>query len=442
MSKYRRLAGLLRSAAATAYDANRRSSYLYGPFGTTLGKRKAITSSGPSKKQKLSPKTSAPAKFKAIGAKTGRKIRRGMKAKRYRKKRLVKYHNKSGMNRTIEVRKSQTGADVVYVGHSTYAPAQIQKEAFKALVYKHLFSMFKINGIGVDDAIGQMALGRIDVTYRTNPTTAPATTSLTLTAGVNNIESIAFWMTDTGRPWKTAGTNIYESEILRIEYFQLTAAGTLTNVATFNILNTYVKVAVKSSLKMQNRTLAAGTGDVQQETDQVDVVPVIGKSYYGRGNTWKFKTSRDTGSGFDIVGDGYHGTIVGSDSVLGRAEPPQPSECKNVKRCGSVKMEPGEIKTSVLSSKFSMSFNNMMRATNPVSFIIPGSSTSTTLGYTPFVLRPQGVFRVFAVEKMIDDGQNNSVTIQFENNLELSTYVWEKRESMGTVKTFAKVLMT
>ncbi|MEY3324805.1 MAG: Lake Sarah-associated circular virus [Bacteroidota bacterium] len=110
----------------------------------------------------------------------------------------------------------------------------------------------------------------------------------------------------------------------------------------------------KSSLKMQNQTVA----DVDdKELDSVDNVPLIGKQYDGSGNYIQIeKTFYYPGA--SIVGN-YYANGFGPGSGL--AEPQPLSVVKRANRVGSLKLQPGIIKTSVLTHRRKFNINTLLQ---------------------------------------------------------------------------------
>jgi len=163
---------------------------------------------------------------------------------------------------------------------------------------------------------------------------------------------------------------------------------------SFNLLRARIQIYIKSALKIQNRTVNLAAND---EEDDVDNVPLYGKSYEGTGN---YFTLAGGPNGFDTVTVGVPARNDGPPTVNNAAtgvstltEPPKASQLYRVKKNGKAHLDPGQVKTSLLIYRKSLSFNSLIKAISKGNYPVAPPSISTC---------SLGNFRCFAFEKMLN----------------------------------------
>lgn len=167
------------------------------------------------------------------------------------------------------------------------------------------------------------------------------------------------------------------------------AATTSTRYMMFSLdlSRARIRIQAKSSLKIQNRTINA-SGNV--EADDVDNVPIYGKSYSGYGNYIMLNNS------FTVAGgntSSYSTLMTGkfsSSSNPSAREPLPLSMVKRAKKVGKAHLDPGEIKTSVLNYSKTFLLNSLIRK------LIAVGDETTTGSFVDI-----GIFRCFLFEKML-----------------------------------------
>lgn len=190
-----------------------------------------------------------------------------------------------------------------------------------------------------------------------------------------------------------------------------------------NLRTMKIRVMAKSTLKLQNRsknTTAVG----EDQADEVDNVPIYGKSYEGRGCGTQvgFQGSADL---FADKVRGFIYTNIGGSTTSPMREPPMPNIFTNVNKSGKMHLDPSEIKTSVLTHSVTMTLNKFIMA-----FIVNDDQHSV------------GKFRFFAMEKMIETVSTVAdvipITIGFELNSRIAVKVITKKTN-NTISQFAVV---
>jgi len=186
-----------------------------------------------------------------------------------------------------------------------------------------------------------------------------------------------------------------------------------------------VEFVAKSALKIQNRTVNT-VGDT--EADEVDNVPLAGIGYEGTGTgTIYIRKATTSGAQPTFVGSNNLGMILLKPGATHNAptEPPNPENFDKVSRESKIKIEPGEIKTSVLKWHKKMSFNDFWAVTHPHG-----------AGSTFITRRKIGSFRFFGIEKMIHFATaDTSIQTVYEHQYDLGTVVSYSR-STQSVKYF------
>lgn len=363
------------------------------------------------------------------------KLSKGKSTKRLMKKKIVRY-TINGINKTIEGGKTLAATDVLWIGHSTWAPTQIQRMVYSAVFQKCFVAagIMRPNQLAENAFVAPSAsLIRID--YQISPTATVSNVSYT-TTGTDSFKDFIDWFTSSARPWHS--TLDQDQEFL-FQKCLVQQAGATTGpkypTKEFNLELMKVKLFAKSSMKIQNRTQSAGV-EGPDYTDVIDDSPLIGRSYSGNGNTLK-GSAEPTG---DLIAEANLGYMQGNDSVpelhTSRKEPPQPTNFKNVKFSGKVTMEPGEIKTSVLTSSYSHYLNTWVRVMRPG---VQQPNSGATLALTTGLRRSEGKFRVFALEKQLAiTADARSINCAFEVNLEMSAQCTMSKKGVGLLKEFIK----
>jgi len=242
-------------------------------------------------------------------------------------------------------------------------------------------------------------------TYRLNPNTAAVNYTYTL-AAADSLSIIALKFVDdfdslAGGVW---GPNLMFHAIKYVP----SAVGwsyTQMNMETFKIhLNS------KSTLKIQNRSKNA----LGSEADEVDNVPLYGKSFSGNGSGMEVDHAMPYATSF-FYADVQKGMIL-HDGAFDLREPPLAQNTRQTKTSAKVKLEPAEIKTSTLSSTCTMLLNK---------FITKMSLSANTSVGAGLFKSSVGKFRVFALEKMIETESPPavSITVAYEVNTRMSCYV-------------------
>jgi len=275
----------------------------------------------------------------------------------------------------------------VYVTHHNLPYLQILKAAVYALTKKFLFKM------------------NIDFTSWTDPLTVamiPDNTTFAIewrqnypgAVGVSTCQKIASDVTFKHLADRIFG-DVFMNQLIDVAGIGFDSPAQLLsmenniagNVTRMNLRGCMLDCITKSSLKIQNRSINATEDD---EVDDVNNVPLIGKSYQGKGNGFisydntTILAPADGIWGWSSVGAGANPTLQ---------EPPQPYQMQYAAKTVKVRMQPGHIKTSVLNGKLYQEFDRFLRYCR---YVRRSNGGATTYGYTNM-----GLCRMFALERTI-----------------------------------------
>lgn len=118
--------------------------------------------------------------------------------------------------------------------------------------------------------------------------------------------------------------------------------------------NVSIYLDLKSSMKIQNRSANRAAA----EADDVDRVPLYGKGYAGIGNGVVMQMRNNAGAiETKLVADTNTGYIEAGPDDVGMFEPIDQSYFKGVTKGSKVMLDPGQIKTSVLTYKKTHNIN-------------------------------------------------------------------------------------
>lgn len=312
------------------------------------------------------------------------------KGKGKRKMRKVLKSTNKGVSYQTEYASRAFGDKCIYLGHTTahanemftmFMMACIKKVLAQAGVNIYSWDQAFRNGAPLSDYVSTGDV--FQFVYKTTVNAVPFTvtgTSLTVGAGQVTFIDLATSLFVIVNAAMVAGT-IQDGAVL--QEFQYKPVG--AKVFKINLLDSKIDLFVKSALKMQNRSLNAA-GD--NEADDVNNVPIYGKSYQGFGNGAVQRTSdaitllAGTNNTVPIAADG--------SPFSNFSEPVNASELTHVLYTGKAKLEPGQIRTSVLKYKSVITVQTFWQQINQY---YSGANTNSRFNL--------GKFRIMSFERMI-----------------------------------------
>lgn len=352
----------------------------------------------------------------ATAGRSGGRFSSGSKS--WRNKKLVKYAVK-GTNLTTEGYGVINAVDCMWLGHATCASNQVLRQAIKT-IFQYFIRLDGINPQDSDQLV--MSPGdNIIVEYQVDAGAPLATDVYVVPVGGTTMNLFATWFLENTRPWYNNPQVLFSA--------MYTSSTTSNSQIRIRLNDIKCYLHVKSALKIQNRSFLT-TGNI--EADDIDNIPIYGKSYDGKGNTLRPKkhyANQTIGTPIILTADHKYGVIANAaiDAANHMKEPPQGRDFINVKKQGKAHLEPGQIKTSVLSDTFSMLFNTLWYSCQP--------DFNALARVARF--RYVGSFRVFALEKMIETTTAGTLSAAYEVNNEISCTVKQKNRAV-VVKEFVK----
>lgn len=137
-----------------------------------------------------------------------------------------------------------------------------------------------------------------------------------------------------------------------------------------NMPDVVLDISMRSVMKFQNRTNATTAVDhLDDSAVNIDRNPLVGRSYDSIGNGFKPKFGRPTTGSHKFTGDNANGVI---DVVLPGdtqpdstdfmyQKPPPPNAFVGCRKFASIRLSPGQIRTSVLTYNKKMSVTSFLR---------------------------------------------------------------------------------
>lgn len=321
---------------------------------------------------------------------------------------------KFGVSTSIEFGSVVSATECQYLGHVTCPIETMRRQLWRAIVKRMLIRAGKLNPKWDDSPRDILATDRMNVIYRDNMDTAsgPFTHSVTVGALTQEGISDAFYTYFEGA----------SSNVALVEISYRPDNGSI-GASTINLNNSHVHFSCFSQLKMQNRTVNSVAAD---NADDVTNVPLIGRSYGGKGTGTKFLTDKDAAIPF--IGHGYHGTIEKAGTSSELTEPPSPKLFSGVTEGGKENLPPGDIKTSSLVYKKTMTMMAFIALCYDNQ--VDGPPPGLVYRYRKF-----GLFKFYGFEKQIDAlvyAPENAITIAYEHNLKVTLSITPGKTQITT----------
>jgi len=150
--------------------------------------------------------------------------------------------------------------------------------------------------------------------------------------------------------------------------------------AQINLLDLNLSFVTKSSLKMQNRTIPVAGAD---QADDINHVPLTCRSYAGWSNGPDYKSVMQLPT--TKATSDYGSIAFGAGTRQQLMEPPQPSVFQGAVKTGKFTLGAGSIKTSIITHKQIISFDNLMHEFSQI--YCQGISTpQTKFRYSKYIL--------------------------------------------------------
>lgn len=307
----------------------------------------------------------------------------------------------------------------IFVGHATHAATFLILNTFYRALTRDIFKLHGNNIVDIEtDSPGDGWTMNVEYATTTN---GAATVISTSTTG-RSYEQIALAF---GSSFNTALIQQNAQEYIQINEVNLKDANGVV-MAKRDYRDATVHCLVKSDLKIQNRTVATGTDEDANSSENIANQPLYGKSYSGKGNGLLVKVDNTTASKGKSLVCNLNGMLAYKNDAANYwlKEPPLPTLFAPRPRYSKASIEPGHVKTSTLVSKMRVKmtdfFNILQQRTAPGSDVTTGSRLQNLYGK----------FHILALEKMLVVSATDSPpTIGAEVNQQIGLYVAFKRVS-------------
>jgi len=294
--------------------------------------------------------------------------------------------------------------DIVYIGHITGPRDLIFKQAMQSMVKLLLTKMnVRIRDFGAPMNEVKIAPGDLfNLLYKADSRT-------TVTSSSSFAVLAASTFNDVANSFVTllSGTTLTDWSPLVLEYVPI--GGNSPQFASIGLDQLMLHFDIKSSLKIQNRSINTAGND---QEDDVDNVPLYGKSIGGSG-TGVIARFPNSISPANVVGNINNGVISQVNLDDNAKEPLSGYFFPKSSLQGKVHLDPGILKTSVLTTRRNISLKYLVRLFN----------TGAT---SPQPLTSFGKYRFFQLEKMIDTGITINLLVAYEHNISMSCYATTK----------------
>jgi len=303
------------------------------------------------------------------------------------KKGIVIARERGGQLTTNAIEKAQAFG----IGHAVFGPDQLRYDAArafcKAIAMKLglIIEVFELDTVLAD----YTRQWECDVGYIRFPGDTQQVISYTITSTIT-WQQFADWIAGYvfGLVNYTNPQVLLQKLVLHEKPIATTPAVGGKVLLSLNLRGAKFDIYVKSALKIQNRTINSAGND---QADDVDNVPLYGKSYEGSGNWLQFNEMAS------IICPAYGDktntiTSVHSGSTF-YTEPGVKATLFHVNKVGKAHLDPGQLKTSLLVYRKKFTLNSLMKHFTRQNT----SDASTTLASHISI----GKYRIFNLEKMI-----------------------------------------
>lgn len=330
-----------------------------------------------------------------------------LKTRKFRPTKRLKNAMK-GVEATYEFYKEYvTTAQTAWVGHSVTFFEGLRLNVIR-LILKKVFAKAGQNITNFGSSLASNGLTQPDVIrirYQTQDGSVGSVEYVVANNVTETFNDVAFFFYNNANLKQ-------ESVILKhILLLPMTnALGAFVDVPSvrLDLEHSYISSYFKSSMKIQNRTV----NGIDTATDEVDNVPLYGRQYGGTGNGAEWQGQHNGPDTKKFISNYNSGYIEGSANSDDLKEPIHQMYFKYVTQKGKIHLDPGYIKTSVLTYKRNSSISVLWNKLNMLFNTEPKNRDSF------------GVFRFFGIERMIDTSVEGNITLGLEINhyMNLSLY--------------------
>lgn len=189
-----------------------------------------------------------------------------------------------------------------------------------------------------------------------------------------------------------------------------------------NLTKSEIELDILSTFKMQNQTVSVAADN---EADDVNNVPLIGRCYAGRGTGTRYIV--DNAPYDPFICEPKYGVILRDDELQSQLkEPPSPKLFEQVTSSSKVSIAPGEIVTSKIHYQKKLDLQM---------FITLVWDYATEAAPHRYKMKYLGEFKFYGLEKQIDafaHTELNGIKIAYEHDLKVAMAVHPKQQTITT----------
>lgn len=208
-------------------------------------------------------------------------------------------------------------------------------------------------------------------------------------------------------------------------------------IAKLDLYNEHISIGCESGLKIQNRTKGDSvTPDA--DADRVDNGPVYGYIYEMKGGHPKLRTREqnfDQRNFFNAIN--WEGLKLGrAAQVPEMAEPPAPRYFMNCIKSSKIKLDPGQIKTTMLKHQYSGKYRNVMQRIRAKTY---DNAQPTT--FPDLVTGIPGKCQIVMLEEMIRSITSNDIILVYERQYRVGCHLKTKKplNPISTILNFQSI---
>lgn len=308
-----------------------------------------------------------------------------------------------GVTMTYETGDLLAAQDIVYVGHATMPRDRVFEQTWQSIL-KLLCTKMNIRIRDFDAPLSEIpipATSQFRFTFKADANTPTTSTESYVVVAGDTFNTVVDYF-----------AAVCKSELLldiMPSTFAYVGDGGIQN-ASIALEALMLHFDVKSTLKIQNRSINSTGND---EADEVDNVPLYGKSIGGNGTGVQARFPGSSAPA-QIFGKLTNGLISKVNQDVNAKEPLSGYFWPKSTEQGKVHLDPGCLKTSVLTTRKNISFRQILKNYSTLPFANTGQIVSV------------GKYRFFQLEKMIDTGVTINLIIAYELNSSMSCYATTK----------------
>lgn len=362
------------------------------------------------------------------------------KAKKLKKDGLKTKAQKNGYHITGEIHGVVQDPHCIYIGHGTFHAVNFAKVLFMSAM-RNLFKKAGLVPATKNSKLqlepgGTSFIGQLRFVWQfMHPVTGVVTAYTRDWGAGDTFEGFVEGWTAVQTPLNQMFLNDLELLPHKLYMYRCDLIDTMTDEAQYHEVchldldSQVFTIWMKSTLAVQNRTAGdlATSGDLS--LDRVDSQPLKGKKYFFKGGSPRLRNVMDTLH--DTTDAQLNNTTyytfrsIRSGQLTGdHWEPPNPKMFSNCTKATNISLQPGDIKSTTISHKWSGSINTLVKKLSSVS--LDGDYISSV----------PGKYEMICVEEVIRTAGTNPITLNYEREYEIGGWCTNGRKKPVWITDF------